>query len=329
MQNNPFVGPRPFERQDLANFYGRRREARDLLSLIVANRVVLFYSPPGAGKTSLINAQIIPDLEEHSFDVLPVAHVGNDVPQGIDPHSVKNVFVLSVLMGLVADPRPATSQRISANDLIQATLFQFLQLRKVADATGDEPEEHGDDWTLFATSRLRPPVLILDQFEEILTTHRARWQDVQGFFEQLGEALRKLPDLGVVFVMREDHVAGIEPYAALLPKRLKVRYRMEWLTVEGALEAVAKPALRAGVPFAPGVAERLVDNLRHIKAAHDARDLPANPDAAFGPYVAPVHLQAVCNRLWENLPEDLDHDIQWDEVRHLGDLEPASIKAKS
>lgn len=75
MKHNPYIGPRPYERQDLAYFHGRAREARDLLSLIVANRVVLFYAPPGAGKTSLLNAQIIPNLEERSFNVLPVARV--------------------------------------------------------------------------------------------------------------------------------------------------------------------------------------------------------------------------------------------------------------
>lgn len=44
MKGNPYIGPRPYERQDAHNFYGRAREARDLVSLILANRVVLFYA---------------------------------------------------------------------------------------------------------------------------------------------------------------------------------------------------------------------------------------------------------------------------------------------
>ena len=39
MKNNPYVGPRPYERVDQGNFYGRKREARDLLSLLLAERV--------------------------------------------------------------------------------------------------------------------------------------------------------------------------------------------------------------------------------------------------------------------------------------------------
>jgi len=52
MENNPYIGPRPFERADGINFFGRTRETRDLLSLIMAERVVLFYAQSGAGKTS-------------------------------------------------------------------------------------------------------------------------------------------------------------------------------------------------------------------------------------------------------------------------------------
>jgi hypothetical protein len=55
----PNFGPRPYERGDQHKFCGRGREARDLLSLILAERVVLFYAASGAGKTSLSNAQTI------------------------------------------------------------------------------------------------------------------------------------------------------------------------------------------------------------------------------------------------------------------------------
>ena len=58
----PYVGPRPFERKDQTLFFGRDREADDLLSLVVAYEAVLFYAQSGAGKTSLINAGLLPFL---------------------------------------------------------------------------------------------------------------------------------------------------------------------------------------------------------------------------------------------------------------------------
>ena len=52
---NPFVGPRPFERGDSGRFFGRDRETRELASLATAHRTLLLYAPSGAGKTSLVS----------------------------------------------------------------------------------------------------------------------------------------------------------------------------------------------------------------------------------------------------------------------------------
>lgn len=98
MQGNPYVGPRPYERGDRHNFIGRAREARELRALIVAEREVLFYAQSGAGKTSLLNARVIPALQEKGFHVLPVARVGSELPPGVDPGMVENVFVFSALL---------------------------------------------------------------------------------------------------------------------------------------------------------------------------------------------------------------------------------------
>jgi hypothetical protein len=48
--DNPYVGPRTFTRQESDRFFGREREARELFSLVVSERLVLFYAQSGAGK---------------------------------------------------------------------------------------------------------------------------------------------------------------------------------------------------------------------------------------------------------------------------------------
>ncbi|MCP4593926.1 MAG: ATP-binding protein, partial [bacterium] len=238
MKNNPYVGPRPYRRNDQHNFYGRDREARELRALIVAEREVLFYAQSGAGKTSLLNAVVIPALEERGFNVLPVARVGGELPRGIESQEVDNVFVFGAMLTLAGED-------VDPHTLLPHTLSSFLAEHY------PEPEDEFES---------QPLVLILDQFEEVLTSHQNRWQDAEGFFRQMREALDKLPRLGVVFAMREDHVAGIDPYAPLFPRRLRARFRMERLGPKGALAAVSKPAANTGCPFDPGVAKRLVDN---------------------------------------------------------------------
>ncbi len=291
MKNNPYIGPRPFERADRDKFFGRLRETRDLLSLIMAERVVLFYAQSGAGKTSLLSTQIIPALEEQGFNVLPIVRVGGDMPLGVDATAAKNVFVFSALLSLAGEAA-------QPQDLLQQTLSGFLQ-----QSTDDE----------------FPPIVIIDQFEEILTTHRERWQEVRGFVEQLRDALTALPKLGVVLAMREDYVAGLEPYAVLLPRRLKARFRMELLGYDGALEAVRKPAQNAGFGYGTGVAEHLVDDLRRIQRAADN----SLPDKVYGPYVEPVQLQVVCSQLWNNMPERDEHTITWPDIEQFGNIDRA------
>ena len=95
---NPYVGPYPFEEgQEL---YGRDQERRNLLDLLIAERVVVLYSPSGAGKTSLIQAALIPDLVEENFDVLPPVRVSADLPGELSGAAGTNRYVISALLSL-------------------------------------------------------------------------------------------------------------------------------------------------------------------------------------------------------------------------------------
>jgi hypothetical protein len=85
---NPFVGPRPFTAADSARFRGREREARDLLSLVISERIVLFYAQSGAGKTSLIHASLAPNLRERGFHVLPVGRVSGKSKSGVKADNI-------------------------------------------------------------------------------------------------------------------------------------------------------------------------------------------------------------------------------------------------
>ena len=66
--SNPYVGPRTFARSQSHLFFGRKREARDLLARIISERLLLFYAQSGAGKSSLLNTRIIPGLQAEGFD---------------------------------------------------------------------------------------------------------------------------------------------------------------------------------------------------------------------------------------------------------------------
>jgi tetratricopeptide (TPR) repeat protein len=298
----PYVGPRPFEQKDAPFFFGRDGEAYELMCRVVANSEVLLYAQSGAGKTSLINAKLIPLLRKERCEMLPLARV-HKLVQGVRTESVPNLYVFHTLVSWDPDDDPKS--------LVGQTLSGFLSSR-ACPANAEEAEE--DD--------LHPPrVAIFDQFEELFTAYPERWQERKGFFEQVREALKADSNLRVVFSMREDHIAALDPYLRILPEKMRIRFRLERLRREGALAAVKKPLERLTQvrrTFADGVAERLVENLLQVQVQTETGEAVAMP----GEYVEAVQLQVACQTLWQNLPASVT-EITEAELQNFGDVNQA------
>src|SRR5579859_7421153 len=106
-RTSPFVGPRPFTRSDTLagrDMYGRDPEIEALFNMLIAQRIVVVYSPSGAGKTSLIEAKLVPRLEAEGFYVLPTARVGLITDPAAWRAQADNRYVLSTLSTLGGEP---------------------------------------------------------------------------------------------------------------------------------------------------------------------------------------------------------------------------------
>lgn len=302
---NPYVGPRTFTEQEERFFFGREREARDLTARIVSERLLLFYAQSGAGKSSLLHARIIPKLrDEERFQVLPVGRVSGELPAGVA--TVDNVYAFNLMTSVdQSDTQPERLAGVALSDFLAR-----LARETVVAAAGQRSWR----WVYRPEIVVEPPtadaagsgelsraaahgprfVLVIDQFEEIITSHPGRWQEREAFFRQLNQALLDDPNLWVVLTLREDYVAALDPYAELTFNRLRARFYMERMGVAAALDAVRQPAELGGRPFAPDVAERLVDDLRQVR-------VPGQQNMIAGQYIEPVQLQVVCYQLWERL----------------------------
>ncbi|MGD8584340.1 MAG: C25 family cysteine peptidase [Chloroflexota bacterium] len=311
--NNPYVGPRSFTRAEGKRFYGRDKEARELLSLVVSQRLVLFYAPTGAGKSSLINARLVPDLESRGFFVLPVARVSGDLPPDID--RVENIYLFNLMRSLDQASAPKRLDGLSL-PLFLAGLssddgekFYFddsvLETSETAGSGESAPASSGPNY-----------VLIVDQFEELLTAHVDKWRHRIPFFEALDEAIAHDLHLWVILTLREDYIAALEQYEYLLADRMRARYYMGRMEERAALEAIKKPAEEWGRPFEPGVAEILVDNLREVQGVGRER-------IQLGQFIEPVHLQVVCRQLWENVLKKGRSTIGKDDLEQAGDVDSA------
>ena len=280
MSDSPFVGPRPFETEDRDRFFGRTRELEELLSLIIAHRAVLVYAQSGAGKTSLLKAGVIPRLKEQAYKVLPPARVYGVLSADLPGEKVANIFVFHALQHWAADLCHGPSKKCA-----QTTLAEFL--KTLVPPTQPDGESAA------------PMVIVFDQFEEFFTANADRWQERAPFFEQLSQALEEIPTLKVVFVMREEYIAQLDPLAEWLPEKLRTRMHLERLRGNSARSAVVKPFQSRGLSFDAGAAEKLLAELTEIRISEGDSFREAH-----GEFVEPVQLQVVCQSLWENLEED-------------------------
>jgi DNA-binding beta-propeller fold protein YncE len=263
---------------------------------MIAHREVLLYAQSGAGKTSLLNAGVIPLLIEEGFEMLPVARVRGLIPEGVDLKAIVNIYAFNTQMAWVAD-------RVDPRAMTSTSMAAFLGGR------GHPTDAQGVPL---------PRVAIFDQFEELFAFYAERWREREAFFLQVAEALEADPLLRVLFVLREDYVASLDPHADLLPEGLRTRYRLERLRSEAACLAVEGPLRGTGRSFAEGVAASLVQELVGIRLESAAGEVVE----AAGEYVEPVQLQVVCQNLWLELPPETTL-ITTEHLRTFGDVNEA------
>ena len=291
---NPFVGPRSLQTGE--TLYGRDHDVLELLDLLIAERIVLLYSPSGAGKSSLVRAALVPKLRDEAFTAPTVSRVifqSTASPDVISP----NRYVSAVIASL--DEVLPSEKRLPMAELAQMTLADYLERYWSEEA---------------AAGGL---VLIIDQFEEILTADPTDLPAKRSFFSQLGSALHN-PNYWALLPMREEHLAGLDPYRRLVPTQLNSAYRLELLKEEQAREAMQRTAAGGGVEFTDAAAQKLVDDLRRVRV----QQIGGQFDEQLGLTIEPVQLQVVCYRLWDRLP-DAQSKIEETDIEALGNVNTA------
>ena len=287
---NPYVGPRAFRPRE--TLYGRDREKRELTDLLIAQRIVLLHAPSGAGKTSLIQAGVTPRLRDEGFSPTPALRVKTRAPNN---RSVTNPYVYSVAYYLLGNDRSTRElARMKFEDIIAAA----------AERTPDET-----------------PVLVLDQFEDILILDPSDRKNQREFFRDLGEALDKT-GAWALFSIREDFMGGLERYARYVPGHLAARFRLDYLEHEAALPAIQRPARDHGVDFPDGAARRLVERLATTKVQRPG----GREDQVATPYVQPFQLQVVCRSLWRTVRKQHEAEGKPFKSIKLRDVDGADIE---
>jgi tetratricopeptide (TPR) repeat protein len=268
--DNPYPGSRAFRQEDQDRFHGRAREGAAIIDLWTANRLTIVSGAPGCGKTSLLSAGVYPLMPGKRSAILPLGSLSCGVWYPFAALPEHNPLTLALLRSWSPDV-PTRLAGLTVTDFVR--LFT-----------------RGQEGVTYAA---------IDQLDDLVSDPRrgagGRWGT--RFLAELVQACKDHPRLHLLLVARSetldlltDSVGG------------GARYQLPPLTIQGAVEAIMRPALRAGRAFTDESAWKLIDDLR--AATEDEHHGAAS-------HIEPSLLQAVCRQLWDELPAGTAEISQW------------------
>lgn len=296
-KHSRYPGIRSFEPHERKQFFGRRRETRELHDLIKSERFMVLFAKSGIGKTSLLNAGIIPLLKQDIYHPIGVRFQGKG--EGGD-----------------AALTPAETLRKS----IEAVAEHFWikekgQKQLAAHCDGRKP-------LLWEELKSYPfekevaimPVLILDQFEEFFLHSEEDQKELidcladivyertpkslignagqgnisqeQDFFaenfaaEAPSDEWHEPLNWKVIIAIRSDRLSLLDRLSEHIPAILNQRYQLYPFKREQATDAIVSPAQLEGgqynVPqfdYAPKALDLIIDKLSNKNGEIEAFQL--------------------------------------------------------
>ncbi|MCD6361660.1 MAG: HEAT repeat domain-containing protein, partial [Armatimonadetes bacterium] len=229
LSGGPFRFLTNYEPEDAEVFYGREEDTAAVVEMIREHQLSVLFGASGRGKTSLLQAGVIPALLREN-------------------ESDEHKQWLPVMVRCGEDPIESTKDAV-------ATALRERDL--------DEPDSSGE-LAHFLQEAINTSgctlVLIIDQFEEFFV--RLGEPLRRQFMEQLQRAMQLNPgDLRVLLSVREDYLGELYELREWLPRILHNAYRLKKLTYEQAKLAAIKPASRFHVKVEEELADRVLDDI--------------------------------------------------------------------
>jgi hypothetical protein len=173
-----------------------------------------------------------------------------------------------------------------------------------------------------------PQVLIFDQLEELFgfSAKKSKGQQ-EAFFKQISQALDN-SSLRIALVIREDHLAELDPFQRLLPEKLRPRFRLERLREEAAVLVIKGPLENTTDVFNDVNRSKIEDEIRKLVKnliKINVEDPSGTGSHQMeGEFVEPIHLQIVCQRWWrEQLSPSSNKVMVGRDTPYFGDVDKA------
>lgn len=244
----PYPGLRAFQRDEWTIFFGRERMVDDVIERIGDSRFVVVHGPSGGGKSSLMQAGVIAQLQrEHQNRQL------NWRPAIMRPGNAPMWHLAAAVVAALGDGND--------HELIARTR---LRLNRRADGLADTLE----DLQFSESQRL---FILVDQFEEIFRfAEEGNTDEAKRFIDLLVDLhRRKLNNVYIALTMRSDHLGDCALFDGLAETVNVTQYLVPLMDERELRDAIQRPA----AIYKGRVDDELADEL--IRASrHSADQLP-------------------------------------------------------
>ncbi len=234
--SNPFKYLESFTAGDRHFFFGRSSEINSLVGLVHNSPVALLFGASGTGKTSLLNAGLLPALADKHF---LVGHV-----RCLDD--------------------PATNIRREALRILEP-LAKKKELAEIG-GVGNLPE-FLRRIRMFLDAVEGRAAIAVDQFEEAFTRAGVREQkELAGAVRAICEPNTSKGSLTLIFSIREDYIGSFWEWshAHVLTDAWVNAFRIDRLGREEARAAIVRPLTRTQWTFQAGLDTQLISDLEKI-----------------------------------------------------------------
>ncbi len=232
---NPFRLLAPFGSREAALFAGRESESQQMLEHIVGQPLVVLIGESGVGKTSLVDAGVIPKLRDLRFGWIRFSFQSDAVGS----------LVKELRADLIKGRPKESSISVAAkntNDILELSQLWLESKKK--------------------KKRLNRLLLIGDHLEQMFTVYeddRARAR----FVEQVSRVLGSSEPVTFLFCIREDYLPDLFSLARDIPELYERSntVRLHRLSRENGISAFQRASQLARRKLAPKLIERIVGEL--------------------------------------------------------------------
>ena len=276
----PYRGLRPYDQAHEAVFFGRERLTAELVGKLAATGIVLVTGGSGAGKTSLLQAGLVPALARGVQ--LPGS---SSWPRISFTPTARPLTALAARLATLGGGDPAAIRQRLADAPGEAHLL----IGQILPAAADQPQRPTRDGRSPAAARL---VLIIDQFEQVFAADGEEGRlERTAFIDAVCAAATKPagsrgePPVRVVIAVGGDYWDRCAAYPQLVRAMEQDQLVVGPMPEAGLRRAITGPAEASGLRIESALIEAVLADTRAASGEQGAWALPQLSQAMMATWV--------------------------------------------